>query len=65
MNRTVDVRVRANARLLSTGRVTIDEVNPEESRVSVYVYAIGFYDYPLADVDTRYLEQVKTELGIK
>ena len=66
MERTVaDARTRANARLLSVGRKTIDEVTPEESRVDCYVYAIATYDYKLEDVDVRYMEGVRTELGIK
>lgn len=66
MERTVvDARTRANARLLSAGRKTIDEVTPEESRVDCYVYAIATYDYKLEEVDARYMEGVKTELGIK
>lgn len=62
---SVDARTRANARLLSTGRKTIDECTPEETRVDVYVFAIGTYDYPLDQVDARYIDGVKVELGIK
>lgn len=57
--------VKCNARLLSAGRKTIDEVTPEESRVDCYVYAIATYDYKLEDVDSRYMDSVRTELGIK
>lgn len=60
----VDARVRANARLLSAGRLTIDEVTPVDSRVDCYVFAIATYDYKIESVDARYVDQVKAELGI-
>lgn len=61
---TMSAATRANARLLSAGRKTIDEVTPESTRVDTYVYAIGTYEYQLQDVDIRYIEAVKKELGI-
>ncbi|MGL6175121.1 MAG: hypothetical protein ACRC1P_11000 [Cellulosilyticaceae bacterium] len=60
----IDARTRANARLLSAGRYTIDEVVPENSRVDVYLYAIATYGFDLGEVDARYVVEVEKELGI-
>lgn len=56
-------RIKAYARLLDAGFRTIDEVD-EPYRVAVYVELIARYDFNIEDVDPRYIEQVKQELGL-
>lgn len=56
-------RIRAYARTMDAGMRTIDEVD-EDYRVAVYVELIARYDWTLEEVDARYIDQVKKELGI-
>ena len=56
-------RIRAYARTMDAGMRTIDEVD-EGYRVAVYVELIARYDWTLEEVDARYIDQVKNELGI-
>lgn len=51
------VTTKCNARLLSAGRKTIDEI-PEDERIDVYVYAVQKYGFPLDNVEERYIDQV-------
>lgn len=51
------IQVRANARLLSAGRKTIEDIH-EEDRVKVYVYAILHYEYSIDNVQEKYKEAV-------
>lgn len=57
-------KIRAYARTMSAGLRTIDEVE-EDYRVAVYIEMIASYNYTLEQVDTRYIEAVKQELGFK
>lgn len=54
--------VKCNARLLSAGRKTIEEIH-EEDRVNVYVYAILHYDYSIDSVQEKYKEAVNKILS--
>lgn len=56
-------RIRAYARTMDAGLRTIEEVQ-EDYRVAVYVELIARYDWTLEEVDARYIDQVKKELGI-
>ena len=56
-------RIRAYARTMDAGMRTIDEVD-EDYRVAVYVELIARYDWTLEEVDARYIDQVKKELGL-
>lgn len=56
-------RIRAYARTMDAGMRTINEVD-EDYRVAVYVELIARYDWTLEEVDSRYIDQVKKELGI-
>lgn len=56
-------RIRAYARTMDTGLRTIEEVQ-EDYRVAVYVELIARYDWTLEEVDARYIDQVKKELGL-
>lgn len=58
-----NARIRAYARTMDAGMRTIDEVD-EAYRVAVYVELIARYDWTLEEVDARYIDQVKKELGI-
>ena len=57
-------KIRAYARLVNAGLRTIDEVQ-ESYRIVVYIELIAEYDWTIEQVDERYIEQVKSELGIK
>ena len=56
-------RIRAYARTMDAGMRTIDEVD-EDYRVAVYIELVARYDWTLEEVDERYIDQVKKELGI-
>lgn len=56
-------KIRAYARTMDAGLRTINEVE-ESYRVAVYIELIATYDWQLEDVDQRYIESVKSELGI-
>lgn len=58
-----NARVRAYARIMQAGARTINEVQ-EEYRVAVYIELIATYDWTLEMVDERYIEVVKSELGM-
>lgn len=51
------VQVKANARLLSAGRKTIEEIH-DKDRVNVYAYAILHYEYSIDNVQEKYKEAV-------
>lgn len=60
----LSAKVRAYARTMDAGLRMIDEVD-EAYRVAVYLELIASYDWELGEVDRRYQEQVKAELGLK
>ena len=57
-------KIRAYARTMDAGLRTIDEVE-ESYRIEVYIELIARYGWTLNQVDERYVEQVKIELGIR
>lgn len=57
-------RILAYARTMDAGLRTIEEVD-EDYRVAVYLELIARYKWDVTDVDIRYIEQVKSELGMK
>lgn len=59
-----NARIRAYARIMDAGMRTIDEVD-EEYRVPVYLELIARYKWDIEEVDVRYQEAVKKELGMK
>ncbi len=56
-------KIRAYARTISAGLRTIYEVE-ESYRVAVYIELIATCNWTLEDVEAKYLEAVKSELGI-
>ena len=58
-----NARILAYARTMDAGLRTIKEVQ-EDYRVAVYVELIARYDWTLEEVDARYIDQVKKELGL-
>ena len=58
-----NARILAYARTMDAGLRTIEEVQ-EDYRVAVYVELIARYDWTLEEVDARYIDQVKKELGL-
>lgn len=57
-------KIRAYARTMDAGMRTIEEVE-EDYRVAVYIELIARYNWAIEDVDARYIEAVKAELGYK
>lgn len=72
LSKVSKAQVRAYARLIDAGMRTIDEVEQgktleKEYRVAVYLELIADtrYKWTIEQVDPRYVELVKTELGIQ